>query len=319
MKSASESTARRPAEPTSGSRSTNGRRGATLAAAATGVLVGAAMVSTRAVTNDVPLTTLAFLRYLVGFAILAAPVAVAKRVHFALKDLVAIAVLGILQFALLILLLNYALSALSATVCSFVFATMPLFTMCFAVALGSEAYSTRKLAGVALAVAGVVCLLNAGPSRGAIHVEAVRGFAALVAATLVGAITSLLYRPYLRRCPALPTCGVAMGAAVLFLGVACFATSQPLLPHLPWPAWSNVLFLGLSSGVGYFFWLWALANMDASRVVAFQALGPVTAAIIESIILRRAPTAPLLLSLTMITLGLTVAMRHPGTEKQLGT
>ncbi|TAM49749.1 MAG: DMT family transporter [Paraburkholderia sp.] len=280
------------------------------------MLVGAAMVSTRAVANDVPLTTLAFLRYLVGFAILAVPVAVAGRVRFALKDLTAIAALGILQFAVLILLLNYALSTLSASTCALVFATMPLFTMCFAVTRGSEAYSTRKLAGVALAVAGVVCLLSAGPNRAAMHTEAVRGFAALVGATLVGAITSLLYRPYLRRYLALPTCGVAMGAAVLFLGIACLAINQPLLPHLPWPAWSNVLFLGLSSGVGYFCWLWALANMDASRVVAFQALGPVTAAIIESIILRRAPTAPLLLSLTMITLGLTVAMRNAVTDKQ---
>ena len=46
---------------------------ATLAAATTGILVGAAMVSTRAVADAVSPQTLAFLRYLVGVAFLALP------------------------------------------------------------------------------------------------------------------------------------------------------------------------------------------------------------------------------------------------------
>ena len=63
-----------------------------------------------------------------------------------------------------------------------------------------------------------------------------------------------------------------------------------------------------SSGVGYFCWLWALGRMDASRVVAFQALGPVTAALIEGLMARRWPPLPLVASLAMVAGGLVLAM-----------
>ena len=134
------------------------------------------------------------------------------------------------------------------------------------------------------------------------------GLAALAGATLTGAVTSLLYAPYLRRYAALPTCALAMGAAVVFLSVFCLVTAQPLIPALTAFQWGHVIFIGLSSGVGYFCWLWALGRMDASRVVAFQALGPVTAALIEGLMARRWPPLPLVASLAMVAGGLVLAM-----------
>lgn len=95
-----------------------------------------------------------------------------------------------------------------------------------------------------------------------------------------------------------------MGAAVLLLSGYCLLTRQPLMPSLTGLQWANILFIGLSSGPGYFCWLWALAKMDASRVVAFQALGPVTAAIIELVKAARLPSLTLVTSLVMVTAGL---------------
>lgn len=46
---------------------------ATLAAATSGALVGAVMVSTRAVAGELSPATLAFLRYLIGIAVLVGP------------------------------------------------------------------------------------------------------------------------------------------------------------------------------------------------------------------------------------------------------
>jgi drug/metabolite transporter (DMT)-like permease len=241
-----------------------------------------------------------------------APAYMLKQPRFALKDTGAIAILGIFQFAVLIILLNYALANLPATTCALVFSTMPLFTMCLAIMLRREAYSPTKLAGIALAIAGVAYLLSE-PAAQAVSIapaHSLPGYAALAGATLTGAATSIMYGPYLRRYPSLPTCVRAMGAAVLFLVGFCWVTAQPLLPSLTLAQWANVGFIGLSSGAGYFCWLWALAKMEASRVVAFQALGPVTAAIIESALARHLPSWALISSLAMVAAGLLLAMRR---------
>ncbi|MEX3633237.1 DMT family transporter [Paraburkholderia sp. BR14320] len=281
---------------------------ASSAAAITGVLVGVAMVSTRAVSSDASPPTLAFLRYLIGTLVLAIPVLCGSRPRFALKDAVAIAVLGVFQFALLIVLINDALQTLSAASCALVFSTMPLFTMIFAIVIGREVFRWTKLAGLALAVCGIALLLAASASPTGAHPSTAPAFAALFGATLIGAVCSIMYRPYVQRYPALPTSALAMTAAVVFLAVWCALTSQPLVPGLSATQWANVGVIGLSSGIGYFCLLWALARIDASRVVAFQALGPVTAAAIELFIARRPPSMPLLVSIAIVVMGLKLAV-----------
>ncbi|WP_321921534.1 DMT family transporter [Paraburkholderia guartelaensis] len=284
------------------------RAAATLAAATTGILVGAAMVSTRAVSAEASPATLAFLRYFIGMGVLAAPVWLGTRPRFARRDAVAISLLGIFQFAVLIVLLNHALAILPAATCALVFSTMPLFTMTLAVASRSEAFSLPKLFGFLIALAGVAILLGVPSAHpGSRDTGAL---SALLSATLIGAVCSLLYRPLLKRYPALPTSALAMSAAVVFLVGLCWITAQPLVPTLSMTQWGNVGFIGLSSGVGYFCWLWALSRLDASRVVGFQALDPVTAAVIEVAVTRQWPSSTLVIAVALVVSGLFVSQRR---------
>ncbi|WP_442596060.1 DMT family transporter [Parapusillimonas sp. JC17] len=290
---------------------TAGHRAATVAAATTGVLVGAAMVSTRVVSPDASPATLAFLRYLIGLGVLCIPVLLTSRTRFPLKDAAAIAIIGIFQFAILIVLLNHALETLSAATCALVFSTMPLFTMCLAIALRHESYHPGKLAGLLLAICGVgFLLLSSSPAVGTEQRDPA-ALAALIGATAIGAVCSILYRPYLRRYATLPTSMLAMCAAVVFLTGLCLVMGEPLAPELSTVQWLNVGFIGLSSGLGYFCWLWALAKIDASQVVAFQALGPVTAAAIELAISRQPPSWQLLVSIALVVSGLLLACLRP--------
>lgn len=287
----------------------SGGPSAIVAAALTGVLVGAAMVSTRAVSADASPATLAFLRYLIGLCVLIGPAWLGTRVRFAWKDAAVLAGLGVFQFAVLIVLLNHALGVLPAATCALVFSTMPLFTMLLAVLSGQEAFSLPKLAGLACAVSGVAVLLHGtqpGSIGGANHIGAM---AALIGATVIGAVCSLLYRPLLQRYPALPTSVLAMCAAVVFLLALCAVTGQPLWPSLSLTQWGHVGFIGLSSGVGYFCWLWALTRLEASRVVGFQALGPVTAAVLELLVGRQWPSWSLLISMALVVSGLLMTQR----------
>ncbi|WP_395028332.1 DMT family transporter [Comamonas odontotermitis] len=281
------------------------RQPALWAAATTGMLVGAAMVSTSAVSPAASPASLAFLRYAIGLAILAGPALLAAWPRYRARDALAIALLGVAQFAVLILLLNHALARLPPSTCALVFATMPLFTLCLAALAGRETFSLRKLAGVLLAVGGVaVLLMGSGRHAGSDGTLNGSGMAALLAATLVGAATSILYGPYMRRYPALPTSSLAMGAAVLFLALYCALQGQPLVPVFSVVQWGHVVFIGLSSGLGYFCLLWALGRLDASLVIAFQTLGPVTAAALELVLYQRMPSPALLAAMALVMAGL---------------
>lgn len=250
------------------------------AAALTGMLVGAAMVSTRTVSADTTAETLAFLRYAIGLVCLMPPMLRRWSVHFPPRDFFAVAGLGILQFAILMLLMNYALARLPAATCALVFSTVPLLTMCLAIGVGRERFSWPRLIGIGVAVSGIFILLapSAALAHGELHAWA---WASLLGATFLGAACSLLYRPYLVKYPALYVSTLAMFVSVVFLACVCLATGAPLVPRLSAVQWANVVFIGLSSGLGYFCLLWALGRLDASRVMAFQAFAPITAVVIE--------------------------------------
>jgi drug/metabolite transporter (DMT)-like permease len=285
------------------------RARALAAAATTGLLVGAAMVSTRAVSAEASPETLAFLRYLIGTAFLAAPALRGGLPRFRPADAVAVAGLGVLQFAALIVLLNHALVELPAATCSLVFSTMPLFTLAMAVAGGRERLRLLQVVGVLLAALGIAVLLGPSAAQPVDVLARPGALAALLGATVLGAACSLLYRPYLARYAALPVSLLAMCASVVFLAALCLLTGQPLWPGLSASGAANVVFIGLSSGVGYFCWIWALGRLEASRAVGFQVLGPVTAAAIELALGHYAPTVAMFVAIALVVLGLSLSQR----------
>jgi len=233
-----------------------------LAAAATGVQVGAAIVATRYVATDISPASLAFLRYAIGVACLVPVVAMAGRVGFARADLLPIAALGIGQFGILIALLNYGLRSVPAGRGALIFASFPLITLVVAALLGHERVSVRKIGGILATMTGVALalgdkILGAGSLVGELTI---------LASAATGAVCSVLYRPYLRRYPTLPVSAFAMAAAAVALFP--FAAVDDLFAapaHLSLLAWGAIIFIGLSSGSFYVVWLWALKTIPASR------------------------------------------------------
>jgi drug/metabolite transporter (DMT)-like permease len=284
---------------------------ALMAAAATGVQVGAAMVATRFVIHDVGPASLAFLRYAIAVLCLAPPVLMSVRVRFAVHDLLVVMALGIVQFGVLIALLNLGLQFISSTRAALLFATFPLMTMIIAAILGREHLTRTKVAGVFLTIVGVGVALGerlitdsgAGEWLGALLV---------LAAALCGAVCSVLYRPYLARYPTLPVGAWAMLASVAFLfipaGVEGLFTERTRLDP---SGWLVVLFIGLSSGIGYVLWLWALKHTTPTRVTVFLSLSPITAALLGVWILGEPFTSGVMVGLAGVAAGLWLATRAP--------
>src|SRR5262245_48747263 len=212
---------------------------AALVAAATGIQVGSAMVATRFVVDQTGPASLALLRYAIGLCcLLPAVLAMAPRPRFARRDLLPIALLGIAQFGILIALLNYGLRSVPSGRAAVIFASLPLLTLVIAAALGHESFTAAKLGGVLLTIAGVGVALGPGTASAASGQRPWVGELAVLASAVCGALCSVLYRPYVRRYPALPVSAFAMLAPVAFLaawaGAEGFFAEPPRLTAGGW-------------------------------------------------------------------------------------
>jgi drug/metabolite transporter (DMT)-like permease len=254
-----------------------------LAAAVTGILVGSAIVASRGVVLQVGPASLALLRYAIGCLCLLPAVALARRTRIKPGDLVPIGLLGIGQFGILIVLLNIGLRTVPAALAAVIFATLPLLTLVLGAALGQERLSPLKILSVLLSMLSVAIVLG-GPALFSAAPVDWPGVLAVFGSALCGAVCSVLYRPYLRRYPALPVSALAMVAAVAFLALLAVPEGVvAALPRLQLAGWAAVVFIGLNSGLGYFLWLWALGQISATRVTVFLALSPITASLLGAL------------------------------------
>ncbi len=295
---------------------------ALLAAAATGVQVGAAIVATRMAVTDVPPLTLAMLRYGIGFLCLLPfvirkkwPVDPVERSWLAIKgiakpDLAAMAALGIGQFGVLIALLNFGLQHIGAAPAALIFSLFPLLTLLLSSLLGREPINLRLVAGVVLSVAGVG--VSMAPKIASFGTGPWWGELAVLASAFVGALCSVFYRPYLKRYPTLNVSAFAMFASVIFLSLLALPEHWPQrVGTFSLHAWAAISFIGVSSGIGYFLWLYALKHETPTRVTIFLSLNPVTAGILGSLMLHEPFDGWMVGATGLIIVGLWLATREP--------
>jgi drug/metabolite transporter (DMT)-like permease len=282
---------------------------ALLAAAGTGVQVGVSMVASRAVASDVDPASLALLRYAIGAAVVV-PLALAARVSWRLapRDLAAVSALGIVQFGVLIWLLNWGLARVPAADCAVLFATFPLLAQLFAALGGIEPLSRDRLLGALSAFAGVALAMYGQAGGLQFGGGSLAGAVAILAAAASGAACSVLYRPYLERHAPLAVGAIAMLASALALAPAALIWGRPMT--LDVGGWIAVAGLGIASGVFYWIWLLALKHAGPARATVFLALGPPAAALTGAAWLGEWPGPELWLGMLAVAIGLRLATRQ---------
>jgi drug/metabolite transporter (DMT)-like permease len=281
---------------------------ATLAAIATAVFVGATMVATRYVIDQSDPASLALMRYVIGFLCLLPPFLMGRHWAVRRRDIGVICLLGIGQFGILIALLNFGLQYIGPARAALIFATLPLLTLMLAAAIGQERLTLAKITGVLATIAGLALALGekAAPAPGV--TEPWIGDLAVFGSTICGAVCGVLYRPYLQRYSALGIGAIAMLASVLFLlPMAALENLFDAWPAFTAGGWLAVLFIGVSSGAGYYLWLWALQHTTATRVTLFMALSPLTAAVLGFLLLDETLSHRFIAGLAAVIVGLVIA------------
>jgi drug/metabolite transporter (DMT)-like permease len=289
---------------------TEGRPLALAAAALAGLQVGAATFVTHFVIAEAGPASLALFRYLIALFIIL-PVAARRLLAMRRADIAPIALLGVGQFGLLVLFLNISLRDLDPGRVTLIFATFPILTMVFAVAIGRERFTWRGTTGIVMTVLGVALSIGLSLDLHDGHAGQWLSAGAAFLSAIIGAVCSIGYRPYLRRNPTIAVSFVAMAAAVAFLVVP--SSMEGLFSE--WAGfsaagWAAIAFIGASSGVGYFLWLHALSALPASNVAAFLGLSPMLAVALSAVFLAAPYTPADAAGLVLVLVGLVVALWH---------
>ncbi|MCP4298173.1 MAG: DMT family transporter [Proteobacteria bacterium] len=278
-----------------------------MAASIVGILVGAGITTTRFVIDQTHPGILAFLRYLIAVCCLLPPLLVSKRAIFARRDLIPLGFLGVTQFALSMWLLNYGIQFTPSTRAALIFSTLPLQTMIIGSILGIEALSLNKSLGVFLTIIGVGFVLfeRVIEEGGAVRFI---GDLSIFLSAFASALCSVLYRPYLEKYPTLQVSWFAMFVSVIVLIIP--AAGEGLLAGFQGftlPGWLAVCFIGTSSGLGYYLWLWALKNSTPTKVTVFLSLNPITASILGALFLNEEITLSLIMGTICVIFGLAIS------------
>jgi drug/metabolite transporter (DMT)-like permease len=105
-----------------------------------------------------------------------------------------------------------------------------------------------------------------------------------------------------------PVSAFAMLASVLFLALLALGEQGPARVFtFSGRAWAAIAFIGVSSGIGYFWWLYALKHESPTRVTVFLALNPLTAALLGWALLGEALPAAAFGALALTVAGLWIA------------
>lgn len=280
-----------------------------LAAITIGVQVGISIVLTRAVADDIGPVSLTFLRYAVAALCLVPVVLVTTRRRIGSRDILPIAMLGLVQFGLLILLLNMGLRGVPAGPGALLFATSPLFALVLGVLKGQERWSGRRLTGIIIALTSLTLVLGSGDAVPA-GVISVAGATQILGAAACAAVAGTFLGPFVRRYGAPPVSAVAMLATVAMLAGPALANDVTgEVRTMDDGVAGAVVALGIGSGIGYLLWLWALKSIDASTVTAFLMLSPVTALIAGAIFLDEAITITAAVGMALLGAGLWASTR----------
>jgi drug/metabolite transporter (DMT)-like permease len=119
------------------------------------------------------------------------------------------------------------------------------------------------------------------------------------------------YGRYVARYSALYVTALAMLIAVAFLGaLAAGEGFFAALPAFSATEWSAIVFIGVSSGIGFFLWVYALGNAPPMLVTMFLGLSPITAALGGTLLLGEALPVSALVGLACVIAGLGLALQE---------
>jgi drug/metabolite transporter (DMT)-like permease len=290
---------------------TAAERNGVLAAILSSTCGGLTGAVTRYVIGATDPVTLAAFRFGIAF-LLILPLALMLQSRWPRgRDLLGVAVLGILYFALFFVLYNQSLGMTTAARGSLALATLPLVTMIVAALLGKERITARKTLGVLIAVGGAAAALLTGLAGA--PPGAWRGDLLMLGATLIMAFYTVWSRPFMQRSSRLGflAAGMGFGSAASAL-LAWERGGWVLTQSFGAAQWAAVVFIGLAGGaLAFYLWVYALERTTPTRVANTMTVNPIAASLLATVLVGEPLGLNLLVGIAAVALGIWLASSAP--------
>lgn len=278
---------------------------------------GASFVALKVLLRELGPAAITVARFGVGVAFLW--IVSAARGHLQCptkRELLWLAGLGFSGIALHQWLQATGLQTASATVTSWIVASIPVFVALLGWVVLREPIGRGRAAGIVLAAAGVTLVVSSGDLRGLVAgTTGTPGDILIVFSAINWAVFTIVSKRFMQASSLRPATMMlyVMGFGWLFslawLGVE--GGGEGIL-RLSAAGWWGMAFLGLAcSGLAYLFWYDALDRIDATQAGAFLYFGPLVTAALAWPILGEPIGAAMLAGGAAILFGVWLVNRYP--------
>lgn len=219
------------------------------------------------------------------------------------QDYLKFAFFALFGVALNQLLFFKGLSLTTAVNTSLIAVTIPIFTILISVILGYDSFSRRKAAGIVLAAAGVVYLID--PTRASFGSETTRGDILIVLNSLCYAVYVAVSKKLISHYGALKSIAwLFLYASLLNVPMGIFALQEVRLREVSFNSWMFVLGLIVFPTILAYFWnAWALSRVEPSIVAVYIYLQPLMGFLAAILFLGEHFSLRLLISAMLIFAG----------------
>ncbi|WP_431017245.1 DMT family transporter [Bradyrhizobium pachyrhizi] len=282
-----------------------------LAAVTSSALGGTSIGATRFLVGAIDPLAIGAFRFGIGVLLLLPPALLQRRSWPTRHDWLGVAGLGLLFFAAFPVLFNASLIFTTAARGALALSTLPLLTMLVGAALGAEALTARKTAGVLITILGVSMALLSGLATA--PPGAWRGDLLMVAAALCMALYSIWSKPYIRRSGPIPFTTLAMAAgSVVLITASLLRSSFAPVADFGAPQWFGAIYLG-AFGAALTFYLWALAleRTTPTRVAISVTVNPIAASLVGAALLGEPLSWNLVAGIVTVFVGIWIATTQP--------
>jgi drug/metabolite transporter (DMT)-like permease len=276
---------------------------AALAACLSTALGGSSFVSIRYLVSQTDPLTIAFLRNGIAALVLFPLALLLTRSWPTPRDMLAIALLGTLFYGGFQFMISWALTYTTSARAALALTTTPFLTLAIAAMLRIETPNLRKIAGVALASAGVAIALR--QTAGA-PTDALVGDTIVIVAAMVGAFYAVLSARYSRLYPPITVVALGVAPGAVFLWLAGLATgADHVTVDLTADGWLVAAWLGIfGAALSYFLWLWALRHTTPTLVAVAMPANPLAALLLGAVFLGEPVTVSMIVGFCCVAGGI---------------
>ena len=212
-------------------------------------------------------------------------------------DWPAMAFMGIFGVALNQLFFALGLNATSVAHCAILISMSPILVLLVSAMAGHEKITPGKVAGMAVAVAGVL-LLNVFPARSPDRARgpSLMGDMFILIGALMFALFTVVGKKLTRRNkPVTVTAAAYLGAALTLAPLTIWQLSAEGLGRVTWMGWLSLVYMALfPSVICYLIFFYALTHISATRISALSYLQPLLATLMAAPFLGEQITVPLM-------------------------